>query len=373
MKIQAIVLGLICLFAGSSFAQKDTLSKPIYFETAPQNLVRFYYDANYYLVDKNCPFKAIERLSEFVISKNAFNGPFRDFNANGKVVLTGNHNMGSKEGLFEAFHPNGQLKWQATFKNNQATGLWTYFYPDGKPLMTLNCTDSTVILQDFWDQRRVQRVVQGEGTYQFKMPFASYNEYGYPFFERKGKIKQGKPQGYWTVKFIGDKGSPVLAAEEQFTTRGELKNAYNFFLEADYNVPFPIIPVENFLHAETLTSKACNFDDYSGFLSYLSTKFTNAIKPTQKFGSFSSDFSYVVEIDQNGTPQKATLKKELHDPSLNKLLTTLINEVPYYFPTLIEGQPAYDSLTVSLKLDVDERGHYLFHSPQIHREREVKQ
>ena len=373
MNIKEILFCLFFLFGGLTFAQQDSLVKPIYFEKAPQNLVRFYYDANYYLVDKNCEFKAIERLSEFVVSKNVFNGPFKDFAANGKVILTGNHVLGVKEGLFEAFHPNGQLKWRATFKNNAATGLWSYFYPDGKPFMTINYTDTAVLLQDFWDQKAVQRVTAGEGNYQFKMPFTTYNEYGYPFFERKGKVKKGKPVGYWPVKFVDDRGRSELANEEEYTAEGVFKKGFDLFTSQRYSVPYSIIPAESFLHAETLTFKSCNFDDYSGFLTYLTTKFSNMVKPTRQFGAFSTQFTYVVEINHEGTPEKAKLKKEFENTELNRVLEIIINKVPYYFPTLVEGQPAYDTLTVSMQLEVSENGQFIFHSAQIHREREVKQ
>ena len=97
------------------------------------------------------------------------------------------------------------------------------------------------------------------------------------------------------------------------------------------------------------------------------------VKPTRQFGAFSTQFTYVVEINHEGTPEKAKLKKEFENAELNRVLEIIINKVPYYFPTLVEGQPAYDTLTVSMQLEVSENGQFIFHSAQIHREREVKQ
>src|SRR5690606_39698877 len=117
--------------------QVDSTAKVTLLEKAPMGLVRFYFDDYYYLVDKDCAFKSIERVSQCLVDKNVFHGDFRDFDRNGTVVLSGHHDEGIKQGLFKAFHSSGTLKWEVMYENGSPTGDWKYYYPDGKPMLKI--------------------------------------------------------------------------------------------------------------------------------------------------------------------------------------------------------------------------------------------
>lgn len=365
MRIYSLLLFI--LFAQATTAQEDA-SKEVYFEKTEQGLVRFYFDNNYFLVDKNCAFKSIERISEFIVSKNVFNGAFKDFDQNGRVILTGYYDAGIKQGLFKAYHANGALKWEMNFKDNFPQGIASYFYPDGKPMLVVNYKADALQIISFWDQKARPRVVEGNGTYAFKMPIIFYSEYGYPFFERKGKLKNGYPVGYWTTNFIDDKNRAVLYTEEQYSNNGMLVDGYNLFLDESYNSPAPIIPTEGFPIAETLTFKQCNFDDFSGFNNYLAetleASFSGvAEKPTQ-----TQHFSYSVALSKEGVPSKAVLIDKLENEKLNEFLATVLRDIPFYFPSLNnEGEPISDTLTISGKITLDSTGNYDFHSILIKR------
>ena len=179
-------------------AQED---KPVFYEKLDQGLIRFYFDKYYYLAAKDCEFKSIERVSKFDFTKQIFDGEFRDFAPNGGRMLVGNYREGKKEGLFQAFHPNGVLKWEINFKDNYPVGDWKYYYPDGKPLLTISYGDFGYFIKDYWDNRGKQEVVDGEGNYEFAIPFEGFTEFGYDFYLRKGKVKGGKPQGNWNTYF----------------------------------------------------------------------------------------------------------------------------------------------------------------------------
>lgn len=62
----------IFLFLRFQLLRSRKLKKEVFFENASNGLVRFHFDKHYYLVDKNCPFKSIERLSQFIVSKKMF-------------------------------------------------------------------------------------------------------------------------------------------------------------------------------------------------------------------------------------------------------------------------------------------------------------
>lgn len=361
----------IWLTALSSFGQTEVVNKDTLFEKAPEGLVRFYYDDHYYLVDKDCQFKSIERLSQFIVAKNAFHGEFKDFNRNGTVVLTGYYNEGIKEGAFKAYHPNGALKWEATFKENRPIGDWKYYYPDGKPMLTVNFDNGGGTISDYWDRLGRQRVVAGEGNYEFKMPFEFYNEYGFPFFERKGKIKNGLPSGYWTTNMVDDKNKKVLFTEEVYDKNGVLTEGFNLFQDRGYRVPLTIIPSQSFIIGERMLFKQCNFDDYSGFNAYLSDKLNGAFAANPSFQNMEEEFAYRVSLTNEGDPELITLSQPLKTTALNKYLEMVIKDIPYYFPSIDEqGQPIADTLTISGKLSVSEAGVFNFNSLTVEREKQ---
>lgn len=368
MKLFSLLLSL--LFSLSLAAQAPT-AKPVYFEKAAEGFVRFYFDKNYFLVDKDCPFKSIERVSKINVATNTFEGEFKDFDYNGRVLLTGNYTAGAKDGVFRSFHANGALKWEITFKNNLAVGEAKYFYPDGKPMLRLGFTENSYRILDFWDQRTRHRVVDGNGQYEFKMPFDLYNEYGYPFFERKGKIKDGLPEGYWTTNLLDDKNKRVLFTEEQYAENGALVDAYNLFEDKDYKTPITLIPAEHFLYAENLTYKTCSFDDFSGFYQYLTDKFDQQFQGLAEKQVATQSFEYQVRLNKSGTPLNSQVTKGLLDKKANSYLESVIRTIPYYFPSMdSQGKPIEDLLTVSGSINHDHDGTFMFHSFSIQREKQ---
>ncbi|WP_437920128.1 toxin-antitoxin system YwqK family antitoxin [Sphingobacterium sp. LRF_L2] len=368
MKLVNIFLVFIVI-SSSAWGQVDPSKRDTLFEKAPLDMVRFYYDNHYYLVDKDCGFKSIERLSQFIVSKNVFHGEFKDFDNKGTIILTGYYNQGVKEGNFKAYHPNGKLKWEVAFKENKPIGDWKYYYPDEKPMLTINYDEPTGRVIEFWDRLGRQRVIAGEGNYQFKMPFEFYNEYGFPFFERKGKIKNGLPAGYWTTNMVDDKEKKVLFTEEVYDKDGTLTEGYNLFLDAPYRIPLTIVPSNPFLLGEKLISKPCKFDDYSGFNAYLSDKFNAAFRANPSFQNMEDDFAYRVSLEKDGTPAIITLNHPLKITALNKYIEIIAKDIPFYFPSLNnQGEPIEDTLTISGKLNISEAGVFNFYNFKIERE-----
>lgn len=348
--------------------QVDTAKKDTLFENAPMGLTRFFFDDYYYLVDKACEFKSIERVSRFIVAENVFDGDFRDFDRNGTVVLTGHYDKGIRNGAFRAFHPNGTLKWEVTFVNDAPTGDWKYYYPDGKPMLTVNYDEASVKIMDLWDRRGRQRVQGGNGTYEFRMPFVFYNEYGYPLFERKGRLRNGLPQGYWTTHLIDEKGRKTLFTEESYNDKGLMNSGHHLFLDAPYRTPMAFIPTQYFYTAERLLSKPCTFDDYSGFNTYLSEKFGSVLNSSRVFTNIEDKFSYEVVLDKEGNPGDVTLKDSLTTKELNRYLEMVFSEIPFYFPSQDgEGNPIADTLTIYGRLSINDVGRFHFHSFRIER------
>ena len=370
MKEKIFILFFVCLTLATK-AQEGEKESKVLFEKAPMGLVRFYFDDNYYLVDKNCVFKSIERISQFLVEKNAFHADFRDFDKNGTVVLTGYHNQGIKEGPFKAYHSDGSLKWEVDFEQDRPKGDWKYYYPDGKPMLTVNYDSTSIRIMAFWDRRGRQRIKDGNGNYAFKMPFTFYNEYGYPYFERKGRTKNGFPRGYWTTHFVDDHDKKTLYTEEVFDNNGILSEGYNLFLDATYSTPMPLVPTPHFYTAERLLSKNCSFDEHSGFTTYLSEKFSTMLTSSSKLINIEDKFSYEVSLDEEGNPADHLLKDSLITKELNHYLELAIREIPFYFPSLDKsGTAIKDTIKVYGNLSINSSGRFHFHSFRIIRRKQ---
>src|SRR5690606_31707135 len=79
--------------------ERDTLTeKPVYYENAANGATRFFYDDRYFLADKYCSFKAIERVGYYDFRQQTFVGEFTDFDNRGRVLLRGNYRNGKQEG-----------------------------------------------------------------------------------------------------------------------------------------------------------------------------------------------------------------------------------------------------------------------------------
>ncbi|MBE8722934.1 toxin-antitoxin system YwqK family antitoxin [Sphingobacterium pedocola] len=376
MRRSVQLLIYVILYGNLCWAQQDSVHKPIFFERAPQGLTRFFFDQNYYLVDKNCPFKYIERVVGFIPSTNQFNGEFKDFGPNGRVLLTGNYVNGKKDGTFKAYHPNGNLKWETTFKDGEYLGEWNFYYPDGKPLLFLEFDTADYAIKQMWNQKAKQIVTDGEGRYDFTMPIIGFTEHGFTFYNRKGTIKKGKPDGLWQV-MLGDHQKTNYYIGEEYYENGARhrvhvdRDFFNYYSASLTNLnEFSILPNDYFGLAELLLSKNCSFDDFSGFSIYLVKRFETARRSLNLKinGDFQATIHYKVAVSPKEDPKVIDIKFPDSIPSNNKeALETLIKDVPYYLPSYKDGQEIDDVLTVTFNI-VNSPEELIFHSVRINRE-----
>lgn len=351
---------LFCLLVINLNAQEST--KPILFEKSVNGLLRFYFDKNYFLCDKNCEFKAIERVASFDTKNSRFNGEFKDFAPNGHVILTGNYVNGEKEGEFKAYHPNNVLKWEVVFKNNLPTGKWKYYYPDAKPMLVVNYTDSIMRIESLWDVKGKEKVKDGKGEFEFTYYFEGFTELGFPSYRRKGRVVNGLPNGFWTLTLVDGKFSEL--GREEYYKKGMLDDfGEQYFNFEHVKDKLQFFPAENFNRAEVLYFKNCTFDDFSGFSAYIAEKINARLHLTIKEvpESFAQepelandDFSYVIVVNEKGEPGKPDFTKAFADKDLNKQLNIAVSNIRYYLPSFKDGQYVRDILSVSGKLATKE-------------------
>lgn len=375
MKKSIYLLTILSFLLCNLKAQDDT---PLYFENAPNAMKRFFYDQNYYLVDKNCEFKYIERVSAFDIKTNKFEGVFKDFDPNGRIVLSGQYVSGKKHGEFKAYHPNGRLKWETTFIDDIATGPWKYYYPDGKPMLFLTLQHSNFHINQYWDRKGQQLVKDGEGTYDIDLPVIGFTEHGYTRYNRRGKIKNGLPEGLWYISFVenGKRKDKIHLMTEQYEN-GQWKGQR---IEEEYEdllitkEDFVFAPNDYFQRAENLLSKKCSFDEFTGFNIFIANKFVQYLEQVSMPSKQDQEkkLSYEVKVSKNGTPSIAILldtESPLSKDEKN-IFSNMINQIVYYLPSYSNNNPISDKLTVKFTLQT--KGEEIHIAPvQIHREKGI--
>lgn len=333
----------------------------LYFEPAPNNRTRFFFDENYFMVDKGCEFKNIERVSAFDRKTNMFEGEFKDFDNNGRLILTGQYSNGNKEGKFKAFHPNGALKWEATFTNNEATGPWKYYYPDSRPMLYITLNQPGYTIDQYWNRSGEQLVKDGEGVYDIDLPIIGFTEHGFTRFNRRGKVKKGFPDGIWNLYFINEsKKKEKIHFYTELYENGEFKGRrisdnFSGVYIPDYSLI--LTPDSYFPRAELLLSKNCSFDEFTGFNIFLSEKFKNYLTG---FGArekmeYDFDMSYTVQVLKDGSPTRAKLTSFPQSFTAHEkvLFTKMIESIYYYLPSYYSGEPIDDTLTVSFSVKIE--------------------
>ena len=364
MKILSSILFFIVIFL-DSFAQDRN---PVFFEKSGENLVRFYFDSNYYLVDRDCEFKSIERVASFDPASSKYVGSFTDFDLDGRPILEGSYVDGKKSGYFKAYHPNRSIKWETTFVDDRPQGNWNYYYPDGELMMVVEFASDYVKIREFIDTRGRKVVDEGNGRFEFNVPFQGYNPYGYPFVKHKGKLRDGVPDGIWQIYYTADKLSDLVAEEAYY--RGVFKSGYDIINETEYSSPiFSLLPVENFLRAEKFISKACNYDEIAGYNSYLADFLTQPFNSFELRSPIEDNFEYKIQVSKDGNPSKLEIIDDVPE-EISRPFRMVLNSVERYIPSFANGEYIEDEITVKGKISSDESGKIQFHSLNIARKNE---
>jgi hypothetical protein len=263
------------------------------------------------------------------------------------------------------------LKWEVNFQNNHPTGDWKYYYPDGKPLLTITYNEQGYFIKDYWDNRGKQEVIDGEGNYEFSIPFEGFTEFGFDFYLRKGKVKNGRPQGNWNTYFYNVGQQAVYAMTQRFAN-GVLTTTYddNGDLNNEDFMSLSILPYDYFIRAELFNGKSCSFDDYSNFYAFLTKRFNDNLNKTGLDITKQVNFSYLVEVKKTGMANLKSLKliSDSGDEPFDGILSRIARSVDFYFPTYKDNQPQEDLIRVSGGITQGNDGKIYTHSIKIERQ-----
>lgn len=327
-----------------------------YKEKVNDKFTRFFFDDNYYLVDKDCEFKSIERVAEFDTLNLKFNGEFRDYNLQGRLILHGFYKNGLRNGKFNSYHPNGKLRWETTYLDNKEIGDWKYYYPDGKPMLTLSFENNDFKFVDFWDTYGRQKIANGEGQYEMRFPIKGFTDHGYTSYLKKGKVTNGKPNGAWKTYFVENERNNTLEPvfQEIFD-----QGVQSGFIESDYfnyyyisPADFYMVPSDFFSRAEFLLVYGCSFDEYSGFITHIIKKFNSYLIDKKLDNSpiaFSFKAKYTVTNKGVVKSMEVIESPENFSKVTHNVFNDLFKSVTYFIPSIKNGTPIQDK--ISLKGD----------------------
>jgi len=349
MKTKKLYILLTYIFFGSIVLAQEIRYK----EKVNESYTRFFYDDNYYLVDKDCEFKSIERVVQYDTLKWKFNGEFKDFNLQGRLLLHGFYKDGVRNGNFTAYHPNGQIRWESTYVDNKEIGLWKYYYPDGKPMLTLSFENDDFRFVDFWDKYGIQKIANGEGEYEMTFPIKGFTDHGFTSYLKKGKISKGKPEGTWTTSFIENERRKIFhpvfhesyseGVQQKFIPSGHFVNEFISYED------FYIVPSDFFSRAESFIVQACDFDSYSGFSAHIIKKFNDYLSE-ENFETVDTAYEFKVNYNVSNKGLVNSMKvlespQSLPRADTNKI-KALFESVKYFIPSIANGKPIRDNITL---------------------------
>ncbi|MEC3881574.1 toxin-antitoxin system YwqK family antitoxin [Parapedobacter sp. 10938] len=357
-------------------AADTTENNPTFYERESGDIVRFFYNDHYYLVDRDCEFKSIERVGPYDFQRQVFTGAFSDFDNQGRLILEGSYVDGRKQGDFKAYHPNGQLKWQVSYIHGVPLGALNFYYPDGKPLLEVTYTSEGIRILNFWDRRGEQRVIDGNGRYEFSVAADGYNEFGYIRYARKGKVINGTPHGNWTIKYIFADGKERSAGYEYYN-KGRFLSGYESYTDVEFfDTPrYGLLPADFSIRADSMIAKTCTIDDHTGFTGFLAEYLSDWFKGEvidrvvpRLAGPIKIEFT--VTVKSTGEPRGIKMKSSFDTKSYADLLREALDGVSYWLPSYAAGQYIEDKLTVTMEAFPDVYGREMkFYEVSIKREK----
>ncbi len=366
MKIKALLTGFI-FFLLCSYSLSGQTDRKL-FERTSDSLYTFYFDSQYYLVDKDCEFFAIKRLSNYSVELKAYDGAFTDSDTEGNILLTGTYKEGKKDGTFKAFYPTGFLKWQAEFKAGRPVKTWYFYHPDGSAMSIIEIINGRPHITNTWNIRGKSVIKNGSGRFELRDPQFGFNEKGYSAIVYSGKVENGLPDGSWRISYEYARGESEIAAIEKFingnfTDGTMLLDHYTTYTTS--KVMFA--PSEPYLNAELFVSKGCNIDEHDNYTLYLSDYLSQNFNSAWLSDTTGRTIEFTLTVDKNGTSSHISLIKDLGNTISNKALLQILTSIDYWIPSQKDGKIINDVLTVSAHLTTESTGKTLFTNAKIKR------
>lgn len=205
-------------------------------EPAPEReMTRVWYDSNWIEIERPGTYY---RLG-YKDSLGRWDGPVRDFYADGVIQMKGFYNEGRRDGIFLYYSHHNTYTSAGRYVDNRSVGKWQTFHNNGRLKME-TVYGNGVFYKNAWDSTGAQQISNGEGV---------VVEY-YPGGARRieGRYADGNKEGFWT----GWHENGTIHFREDFR-RGRLvygksrnENGDEFIYDAGTLLPRPAVGVAGF-------------------------------------------------------------------------------------------------------------------------------
>lgn len=184
-----------------------------------------FYSSEYQVTKKE--FAAYARVAYFPGDLNAiddlkrplFNGPVKDFYADGGQWAVGNYQNGVPHGAWSFYYPNGQLECQGSFKDIWPDGKWEFWWPNGQPLLVAEYSGYDMRVLSSWNEQGEQMVKDGNGIYTAYITGKEGEQ-----LKIEGAYKDGSKFGRWICETLNGK----VLLEQTFGEGGSMQGGISY-------------------------------------------------------------------------------------------------------------------------------------------------
>lgn len=154
-------------------------------EVPRTEMIRVWYDSNWVEITSPGPYYRMG----YKDSLNRWDGPVRDFYADGVIQMKGAYKEGRRDGIFLYYSHHNTYTSAGRYADNRSVGKWQTFHNNGRLKME-TVYGNGVFYKNAWDSAGVQVISNGSGE------VVEYYSNGAKKIE--GKYQAGNKQGFWT-------------------------------------------------------------------------------------------------------------------------------------------------------------------------------
>jgi membrane associated rhomboid family serine protease/antitoxin component YwqK of YwqJK toxin-antitoxin module len=277
-------------------------------KTAGREMTQVWYDSNW--VETNPP--GMYYRMGFRDSIQQWQGPVRDYYANGKIQMKGSYKNNKRNGIFLYYTDHDSYSSAGRYIDNRSEGKWQTFYDNGKMKSEVIYRQRS-FLKSLWDSAGLQMVKDGRGEFLERYPNG--------LIKTEGNYRNGEKDGTW----IGRHMNGEIHFKEEFSNgiliRGRSQNisGERFIYDGGSLIPRP----------------EGGYEKLKQYLDEEAQRFESPQKGTVKF-SF--------RVTAEGILTDFEFDKSL-SPDLDKKAIQIIRDGPVWLPAKLYGYQPIDGYT----------------------------
>jgi antitoxin component YwqK of YwqJK toxin-antitoxin module len=183
-----------------------------------------FYNSQWQICEK--PIASYYRIGTLMVDSNwYYSGPFKDYSLDGKPQMEGAYSFdGFKEGPFRFFDTEGNLMVTGNYKNDKPCGEWEWKFTNGVTRAAMHFIGSDNDIEFTFFRDDTGKVLLENGNGQFIWNVHAFEDMPLNILV-KGQYENGKRSGTWKYYRGNEPGLNTKVCEEKYTEEGVLKKA----------------------------------------------------------------------------------------------------------------------------------------------------